>query len=176
MSKQRLHHVLRDPYLAARLAAALEAHSAAEAQFVAADQSADRGKLADAAETFLRTERQIGQILVESQRRKDAWIAQARKAFSPSYKESCAVCGKFKSIAHAHHVVPLSEQYDRGFEEPDQEHVWLCPNHHAIIHVLIYPHEDMAAKGRVSAGPISDLEEGEMGAVMALLGRSGRGK
>jgi len=69
--------------------------------------------------------------------RKSVWVNIARKTFAPSRRECCAVCKRFKSLTHAHHLIPLSIQFDRGFDIPDTNHVWLCPNHHAAVHVLI---------------------------------------
>jgi hypothetical protein len=34
-------------------------------------------------------------------------------------------------------LVPLAVQFDRGATEANHEHKWLCPTHHAAIHVLI---------------------------------------
>lgn len=68
---------------------------------------------------------------------KNAWIALARRCFDPGDREPCAVCGKFRVIAEAHHVVPLEAQYDRGYSEPDHGYIWLCPNHHQMVHVFL---------------------------------------
>jgi hypothetical protein len=80
--------------------------------------------------------------LVEQRRRgsrldREAWVTAARQIFAPGEREACHVCGKFKGISQAHHVVPLKAQYDRGFKYPDSEFVWLCPNHHAVVHLFI---------------------------------------
>lgn len=68
---------------------------------------------------------------------KETFVALGRASFAPSQREVCRVCGRFQSLTHAHHVVPLTVQFDRGFERPEHNHVWLCPTHHAAVHVLI---------------------------------------
>lgn len=71
-----------------------------------------------------------------TRRSKKAWITDAR-AFNFGEPHPCKVCLVGFEICHAHHVVPLGAQYDRGFVEPSHEIEWLCPNHHAIVHVLL---------------------------------------
>lgn len=113
----------------------------------------------------------------EAQGRKNAWIAVARIQFSPTDRKECFVCGKFKSITQAHHVVPLAAQFDRGFDEPDHEHVWLCPNHHVIVHLLLpQGDEDPQKLGRRATAPVGDLSVEEIRTMLDLIGRSGRGK
>lgn len=68
------------------------------------------------------------------QRIKNDWIRNARALFDPSERAPCHICGQFQATAEAHHVIPLADQYDRGFKKADHEHVWLCPNHHKVIH------------------------------------------
>lgn len=68
---------------------------------------------------------------------KETFVALGRASFAPSQREVCKVCGRFQSLTHAHHVVPLTVQFDRGFDRPDSQHVWLCPTHHAAVHILI---------------------------------------
>ncbi len=73
----------------------------------------------------------------EKQIVKNNWIKSARKSFNAGEKQACHVCEKYKSVAHAHHIIPLSIQFDLGFPLPDQSYVWLCPNHHALAHLYI---------------------------------------
>ena len=60
-----------------------------------------------------------------------------------SEKESCFVCGKYKEIAELHHIVTVKElselivRYEAYDVELYMPHVWLCPNHHRIIHALL---------------------------------------
>lgn len=75
--------------------------------------------------------------LDQRQEEKTRWIATARALFQPAERRPCTVCGRHREIAQAHHVVPLASQFDRGFKAADHAHVWLCPNHHAIIHRLL---------------------------------------
>lgn len=80
---------------------------------------------------------QIAERFSELRTKKDKWIADARQAFSPSERQPCNICKKYKSLSQAHHVIPLSLQFDRGFKKPDDRHVWLCPTHHAAAHIAI---------------------------------------
>ncbi len=116
------------------------------------------------------------EIAAEKRANKNAWIVAARIEFSPGRRTPCHVCGRFRDITHAHHVVPLAAQYDRGFKRPDHEHVWLCPNHHAILHLLI-PSEgpqDLQKLGARGAGPILEMSHDEIDATLKLITRSGR--
>jgi hypothetical protein len=69
--------------------------------------------------------------------RKQAWVAEARKSFRPGERLWCGICDGYEDIAHAHHVLPLSRQFDLGVAVPDQDFVWLCPNHHIAVHVYL---------------------------------------
>jgi hypothetical protein len=111
---------------------------------------------------------------------RDAWIAASRRIFSPGDRQPCYVCEKFKSIAQAHHVVPLTAQYDRGFKYPDQERVWLCPNHHTMVHLYIPTGERsmavpaMRARSETTSALNEDLTEDEFNRMMELMRRSQR--
>ncbi len=74
---------------------------------------------------------------VDEATRKAIWIADARFSFSPGKRQPCLICGKWEGIAQAHHLFPLAQQYDDGIGEPDQSFAWLCPNHHAAVHLLM---------------------------------------
>jgi hypothetical protein len=109
-----------------------------------------------------------------------AWLMAARRIFNPGERQPCHVCGRFRSIAQAHHVVPLSAQYDRGFKYPDNEIVWLCPNHHAMAHLYI-PDDDrsmtpsaMRSRMRTTAPLSEDLTSAEFDKLMELMGKSAR--
>lgn len=111
---------------------------------------------------------------------REAWIATARQIFDPGEREECWVCGKFKSIAQAHHVIPLNLQYDRGFAVPDDEFVWLCPNHHAIAHAFIvhdnrsFKPADFRRRDRRRAPIHRDISETELEKIFDLMQRAGR--
>lgn len=111
---------------------------------------------------------------------KEAWIATARMTFDPGERAPCCVCGRFGSIAQAHHVVPLATQYRRGFRLPDHTHVWMCPNHHVMIHIMI-PDDDrvmttkaMRARDASVAALNRDLAEDEFEKLLDLMSRSAR--
>lgn len=111
---------------------------------------------------------------------RDAWIAASRRIFSPGDRQPCYVCEKFKSIAQAHHVAPLTVQYDRGFKYPDQEYIWLCPNHHTMAHLCISTDERsmaipaMRARSKATSALNEDLSEDEFNRMMELMRRSTR--
>lgn len=70
-----------------------------------------------------------------SRANKKKWIASARAAFKPGVKQPCVVCGRYQSVAHAHHLTPLHMQYEAPtFSE---EFVWLCPTHHEGVHLVL---------------------------------------
>lgn len=107
---------------------------------------------------------------------KAAWLAAARKSFRPGPRQACGVCGRHKAIAQAHHLVPLARQYARGAVVPDQRAVWLCPNHHSAVHLLL----SQASGQRVEASRsvislIGELqEEGTLRTILDLVRASGR--
>jgi hypothetical protein len=75
--------------------------------------------------------------LDQRQEEKTRWIATARALFQPAERRPCTVCRRYRTIAQAHHIIPLGSQFDRGFKEADHTHVWLCPNHHVVVHRLL---------------------------------------
>lgn len=114
------------------------------------------------------------QMRAERQVVKRTWISAARLSFDPGPRQSCHICGKFRYVAQAHHVIPLHKQFDRGFKEPDQEHAWLCPSHHAIIHVLIDQNITLLERASLIVEDL-DLEIQQSEKVNDLLLRSQRG-
>ena len=83
------------------------------------------------------------------QYQKNAWIYEARKSFLPGENQSCFICKKYKAVTHAHHIYPLHKQFDDGVSIPIDDFVWLCPNHHAGVHLII-------DKFNKSSGSLSD--------------------
>ena len=79
----------------------------------------------------------ISQQKKEKQAIKTAWIENSRNLLVTGEKEPCFICGKYKAVSHAHHVVPLHWQYEHGFKEPNNNFVWLCPTHHVLAHKYI---------------------------------------
>jgi hypothetical protein len=67
---------------------------------------------------------------------------------------------------HAHHVVPLGEQFDRGFRDPYHEHEWLCPNHHAMLHLWIDDEISDLRRGRRAASTFDDISKTDYGAIV----------
>jgi hypothetical protein len=100
--------------------------------------------------------------------------------FAPGERQPCFVCGKFKSITQTHHVIPLTAQYDRGFEYPDDEHEWLCPSHHIMAHLFIpsddrsYEPSALRRSGATLAAIHPDLSEAEFEKMLELMRRSAR--
>lgn len=94
-----------------------------------------------ATEIKLRAERRMGELLQEEEQQiKLDWIQSARRLFVPSQRRECEICGGFRPITMAHHTVPLIVQFYIGLRLPDHTHDWLCPNHHAVAHLLINFH------------------------------------
>jgi hypothetical protein len=50
--------------------------------------------------------------------------------------QACFICGKYESIAVQHHVRPIKyADSDISMNGVYKTHlVWLCPNHHALVH------------------------------------------
>lgn len=103
---------------------------------------------------------------------KDTFFTYARMVFTPGERQPCVVCGKLKSLTQAHHIVPLSVQYKFDFKELIQEHEWLCPNHHAALHIFI---GQVMAKNinssRACTNVINDLSLDELSKILKLLDR-----
>lgn len=100
----------------------------------------------------------------------DEWITEARRHFSPGVRQPCVICKRYRSITQAHHVTPLSLQLSRGYVEPDQKFVWLCPTHHTAVHVLFSSVKRASVEeiGRSAASLINDLA-GQTDELRALL-------
>jgi len=135
----------------------------AEAMRVYARQAQNRDMEVDAAEIRIRAERRLGEMIAEQQLdsvSRDAWVAIARADFKPSDRSGCAICGKFRSVAQAHHLTPLSKQFRGPATVADHAHAWLCPTHHVMVHVLI---GQMGSTGdrasQACIGVINDLSE-----------------
>lgn len=78
------------------------------------------------------------------------WVLYARAETGQLPRQACAVCNEHQSIAHAHHVVPLAMQSHGGWV-PSHHLLWLCPNHHALVHRLI----ELLRDGHLDRVPMS---------------------
>lgn len=97
------------------------------------------------------------------------WVREARAAFAPGQRQPCKVCGKYRSLAQAHHIVPLACQVG---PEPSHEHIWLCPTHHAAVHLLIA--QSLSSRdraGRWQIEMISEMDAREFEKVFAVFQR-----
>jgi hypothetical protein len=54
------------------------------------------------------------------------------------------------TFTHAHHVVPLSFQARADRSVVNHSHEWLCPTHHAAVHILIGRHIPHAVEARIA--------------------------
>lgn len=109
----------------------------AEAMAREAIRVGDQVALANETEIVVRAERRIGELLLQAKDRKALFIAAARVAFVPDDRRACDVCGRYRGLTHAHHLIPLAAQFDSGRETADHAHAWLCPTHHAAVHLVI---------------------------------------
>ena len=71
---------------------------------------------------------------------KKEWMAAARTSFCQSTRQPCAICGMYSGLTHAHHLAPLAHQFDLGVRVAVHEVEWLCPTHHALVHVFLSAH------------------------------------
>lgn len=64
------------------------------------------------------------------------WIDFARDEFREMGARAlpCFACGLDRKYSHAHHLLPLSIQYDLGTDYAIHDHEWLCPVHHREVH------------------------------------------
>lgn len=57
-------------------------------------------------------------------------------------KQDCFICGKFRILTHAHHIPQVNELANLlyGFKVwhglVTMRIIWLCPNHHAVSHMI----------------------------------------
>lgn len=104
----------------------------------------------------------------------ETWMAAARADFRPGAPQPCEVCGRHRAIAHAHHLVPLATQYATGRRIPSHEMAWLCPNHHAAVHLLLsQANSKRAAASRGVIALIGELiEADELTAVLRIAAKA----
>lgn len=132
-------------------------------------QSQDVENEMQASRIYLLAERKLGALLKERAARVQEWISAARQSFTPTRRQSCRICGRFKSLTHAHHLVPLTIQASRNYITPDQSFAWLCPTHHAAVHVMIAQRRHSDSNVFPSAmSLLGDLETEELKLVMEL--------
>lgn len=83
-------------------------------------------------------------------------------------------CLRYESVAEAHHVYPLSLQFDAGETSPVQDSRWLCPTHHRLMHEII---EALTAnrQPRLDGVPIDEREKlDKIGVLFAGLWKQSR--
>jgi len=95
------------------------------------------------------------------------WLGAARQTFVAREREACCVCGKYRWLTQAHHLVPLTMQYDAGLAVPIQDYAWLCPTHHVAIHLLI-ANVVAAYERRITPSALQMLGESEPSEIAAL--------
>ena len=87
------------------------------------------------------------------------WSKRNRK------REDCYVCGEWREITALHHVLSFATVREFGRDAhrdlmiAAQSGVWLCPNHHALMHIDQLLLWDMIEKGRFPDGHASKLKE-----------------
>lgn len=104
--------------------------------------------------------------------RRAQFIADSRDRFKDlhrwAYPEPCAVCGLSRDYSHAHHSLPLSYQFDLGFEEADQTFDWVCGVHHTLLHRLV--NREIIGSGK--SVPFADNRLPEIQKALRLVGRA----
>jgi hypothetical protein len=132
----------------------------------------DTQLLEKAIELRFDAERKAGELLIIDAARRAQPRAERRRPFKPGLAKPCEVCGRYKSLTHAHHVVPLHLQ-DEG--TVIDEYVWLCPTHHAAVHSFIKAARHGKPKGRDPRSAISitlDLDTDELAKIVDLARRA----
>ena len=89
---------------------------------------------------------------------RSAWITAARTAFKPGDRYSCGICGRYRSVTHAHHVAPLGMQYDAGVREAMHDYEWLCPTHHAAVHLVLTDRDRGVMRNFIDGFPPSEMK------------------
>lgn len=98
----------------------------------------------------------------EAKQKRTEWLNEARRDFRMRIRrpEPCAVCGRHVDMVHAHHSLPLNIQYELGLWFANQEHDWLCPVHHSMVHVYISIYVTCTRRGEFLEG-IRDSKQDE---------------
>lgn len=98
----------------------------------------------------------------EKQLNKREVVKRLREITPAKTREACFVCGRYKAITHLHHLVTVSEMADFIIRHSLYSvrvylpTVWLCPNHHAILHAI---YSNKSTDDKVDA--LRELSEGE---------------
>lgn len=105
----------------------------------------------------------------------DQFASLARDTFSPDGRCACTVCGQYKSLSQAHHIVPISMQFFRGFEFPQHDYVWLCPTHHVAVHIVIGQMKSTKTKASAACiGVVCDLSSEGLDILRKVVDLAGR--
>ena len=92
---------------------------------------------ADCLRMIVRAEMRMANEIDAASERQRQLLVSWRREFTAGPSDPCAVCGRYKSVTHAHHVYPLSWQVKDGNVKANHEHLWLCPTHHALVHRIL---------------------------------------
>jgi hypothetical protein len=79
----------------------------------------------------------LKKAIAAKKKKKRDWIAEQRKSIRIKRRSTCEHCFQHIEVTEAHHIVPLEEQYEIGMEYAEHDIIWLCPTHHAQLHILI---------------------------------------
>lgn len=88
----------------------------------------------------------------KAKRERREWLAEARRDFRLMVSKKprpCDVCDKHIDFVHAHHSLPLNIQADLGLPFANQEHDWLCPIHHRVLHIFASIYMTGAKNGEI---------------------------
>jgi hypothetical protein len=73
---------------------------------------------------------------------KQRLIKSIRQITAGAQPQNCHICGQYKFICHQHHILPVSKtadyiiQHNLYGQKFTISVVWLCPNHHTLLHLL----------------------------------------
>ena len=89
----------------------------------------------------------------------------------PRAPDPCFVCGKYRHLCHAHHVIPVSQMAAlcvsrvtfKELEKIPVRYIWLCPTHHALFHFI-----DRRPGDALVIEMLEQLDEAEVDAIWRI--------